>query len=103
MGCEATDSRDLEELSEGSVCEPEYRELGPGHIISPEGDEYIKIRGFEDEPGLYLWSEVVSIEDDTWYVRALTSSPEDSEFELERGEILICEKDGPTFVYKGKP
>jgi hypothetical protein len=100
MRCGAT-AEDLADVQDPEEC-TSYTELGPGHIISSRGDEYIKIRGFEEEPNYYMWVELVSIEEDTLFCRVMKGTPDDSEYELSKGDIVTCEQKGKIFIYLDK-
>ena len=100
MRCEAIAeySEDDTEVAETTS----YKELGPGHVISSNGDEYLKVRGFEEEPDYYMWVELVSIEEDTLFCRVMRETPDDSEYELRAGDIITCTQQEQQFIYLDK-
>ena len=99
MTCEAI----AEYPEESTQEEPtSYIELCAGHIISSNGDQYVKVRGFEEEPEYYMWTELVSIEEDTLFCRVMRRTPEDSEYELEAGDIITCTQQEEQFIYVNK-
>lgn len=95
--------------SNQGISDSEYVELGRGHLLAPDGTEYIRVRGVDPATQLTLWTRLVEFTDEGAVVEVTETPPPPDRVEIEvhKGTILLATRDpdreGGAFFFSGTP